>query len=387
MVDYGCRIGDRVKIHTNCYVAQYTEIQDDAFLAPGVTVANDLYPGQEESARLMSGPLIGAGAQIGVNVTLLPFVRIGDGCLVGAGSVVTHDLPPGTVAFGNPARVTGTGRRPARHRRAGRARPGLRRALRRPREAGGRRVSSWQHGHALGARRSPPTAPAEDRRLVPDATPAAAPARRTPTRAYALGKRLLDVALAVVLLVLTSPILLVAAVLVRSTSPGPVLFRQTRVGRGGRALLHAEVPDHAHRHAATRRIATTSAGCWRARREAHDGLYKLEDDPRVTRVGAVLRRLSIDELPQLLNVLKGEMTLVGPRPALPFEAELFPAWAAPRYLVAPGLTGLWQVSGRNRLTMLEGLELDVAYVEQRGFLVDLRILLRTVPAVLGRGAR
>jgi acetyltransferase-like isoleucine patch superfamily enzyme len=107
VVDYGCRIGDRVKIHSNCYVAQYTEILDDAFLAPGVSVANDLYPGQEESARLMSGPLIGAGAQIGVNVTLLPFVRIGDGCLVGAGSVVTHDLPPGMVAFGNPARVRG----------------------------------------------------------------------------------------------------------------------------------------------------------------------------------------------------------------------------------------------------------------------------------------
>jgi acetyltransferase-like isoleucine patch superfamily enzyme len=107
VIDYGCRIGDRVKIHSNCYLAQYTEILDDAFLAPGVTVANDLYPGQEESARRMSGPLVGAGAQIGVNVTLLPFVRIGDGCLVGAGSVVTHDLPPEVVAFGNPARVQG----------------------------------------------------------------------------------------------------------------------------------------------------------------------------------------------------------------------------------------------------------------------------------------
>src|SRR4051812_33083821 len=107
VVDYGCRIGNRVKIHSNCYIAQYTEILDDAFLAPGVTVANDLYPGQAESARLMSGPLVGAGAQIGVNVTLLPFVRIGDGCLVGGGSVVTHDLPPGTVAYGNPARVRG----------------------------------------------------------------------------------------------------------------------------------------------------------------------------------------------------------------------------------------------------------------------------------------
>jgi acetyltransferase-like isoleucine patch superfamily enzyme len=107
VIDYGCRIGNRVKIHANCYIAQYTEILDDAFLAPGVTVANDLYPGFADSARVMSGPLIGRGAQVGVNVTLLPFVRIGDGCLVGAGSVVTHDLPPGTVAYGNPARVRG----------------------------------------------------------------------------------------------------------------------------------------------------------------------------------------------------------------------------------------------------------------------------------------
>jgi len=108
IVDYGCRIGNGVKIHSNCYLAQYTEVMDGAFCAPGVTVANDLYPGQAQSARLMSGPRIGAGAQIGVNVTLLPYVRIGDGCLVGAGSVVTRDLPAGTVAYGNPARVRGS---------------------------------------------------------------------------------------------------------------------------------------------------------------------------------------------------------------------------------------------------------------------------------------
>jgi acetyltransferase-like isoleucine patch superfamily enzyme len=107
IVDYCCRIGDRVKIHANCYVAQYTEILDDAFLAPGVAIANDLYPSQIESAAVMSGPRIGAGAQLGVNVTVLPYVRIGDGCLVGAGSVVTRDLPPGTVAYGNPAKVRG----------------------------------------------------------------------------------------------------------------------------------------------------------------------------------------------------------------------------------------------------------------------------------------
>jgi acetyltransferase-like isoleucine patch superfamily enzyme len=103
VIDYGCRIGDRVKIHCNCYVAQYTELEDDVFLAPGVTIANDLYPGNERSAQLMAGPRICAGAQIGVNVTILPYVRIGASALVGAGSVVTRDIPAGTVAFGNPA--------------------------------------------------------------------------------------------------------------------------------------------------------------------------------------------------------------------------------------------------------------------------------------------
>ena len=107
VIDYGCRIGDRVKIHSNCYVAQYTDIEDDAFLAPGVCVANDLYPGQPQSASVMSGPSIGAGAQIGVNVTLLPYVRIGAGSLIGAGAVVVFDIPPGAVAFGNPACVRG----------------------------------------------------------------------------------------------------------------------------------------------------------------------------------------------------------------------------------------------------------------------------------------
>lgn len=103
VIDYGCHIGNRVKVHCNCYVAQYTELEDDVFLAPGVSIANDLYPGDHRSAQLMTGPRIGAGAQVGVNVTILPFVRIGAGALIGAGSVVTRDIPPAVVAFGNPA--------------------------------------------------------------------------------------------------------------------------------------------------------------------------------------------------------------------------------------------------------------------------------------------
>lgn len=104
VIDYGCRIGNRVKIHTGCYVAQFTVLEDDVFLAPGVVIGNDLYPGNEESARLMAGPTIEKGAQIGVNVTILPYVRIGAGALIGAGSVVSRDIPAGMVAFGNPAK-------------------------------------------------------------------------------------------------------------------------------------------------------------------------------------------------------------------------------------------------------------------------------------------
>jgi acetyltransferase-like isoleucine patch superfamily enzyme len=103
IVDYGCVIGSRVKIHANCYVAQFTEIEDDAFLAPGVCLANDLFPGNRASARAMRGPWIGAGAQLGVNVTVVPFVSIGAGSIIGAGAVVTKDVPEGVLAYGNPA--------------------------------------------------------------------------------------------------------------------------------------------------------------------------------------------------------------------------------------------------------------------------------------------
>jgi lipopolysaccharide/colanic/teichoic acid biosynthesis glycosyltransferase len=122
--------------------------------------------------------------------------------------------------------------------------------------------------------------------------------------------------------------------------------------------------------------------------DAGDGIFKLVDDPRVTLPGRVLRRTSLDELPQLLNVWRGHMSLVGPRPALPWEAELFQDVHAARFLVPPGMTGLWQVSGRSRLSMAEALDRDVEYVQRQSLLLDLLILLKTLPAVLrGDGAR
>lgn len=108
VIDYGCRIGNQVKVHANCYVAQYSVIDDGAFLAPGAKLANDLYPGSEISARLMRGPRIGASAQLGMNSTVLPYVSVGAGAIIGAGAVVTRDIPPAVIAVGNPAYVLGS---------------------------------------------------------------------------------------------------------------------------------------------------------------------------------------------------------------------------------------------------------------------------------------
>jgi lipopolysaccharide/colanic/teichoic acid biosynthesis glycosyltransferase len=206
-----------------------------------------------------------------------------------------------------------------------------------------------------------------------------------PAKAGLAVKRGFDVAVASLALILLLPMIAVIALVVLATSRGPMVFRQTRVGRFGRPFVMykfrtmvAGSSDQIHRDYVSKLLADDAEPPTGGER----GLYKLEDDPRVTNVGRFLRRSSLDELPQLWNVLKGDMSLVGPRPALPWEAELFGSGHHRRFLVPPGLTGLWQVSGRSTLTMRQGLDLDLEYVDRQSLVLDLKILIKTVPAVL-----
>lgn len=199
-------------------------------------------------------------------------------------------------------------------------------------------------------------------------------------RRYAISKRGIDILGGLVLLIVLSPIWLIAALLVRTTSPGPVLFKQTRLGRGGKPFtclkFRSMVED-----AEDKKVTLLHLN------EIGGPVFKMRSDPRVTPVGKWLRKLSIDELPQLLNVLRGDMSLVGPRPSLPTEVAQFSTEQRLRMAVQPGITGLWQVSGRSQLTFEQWMMLDLEYIERRSILFDTKILLRTIPAVaLQRGA-
>jgi lipopolysaccharide/colanic/teichoic acid biosynthesis glycosyltransferase len=193
-------------------------------------------------------------------------------------------------------------------------------------------------------------------------------------------KRALDVAAALVLLVLLAPLLVVVAALVKLTSPGPALFVQRRVG-----VRCREFPMYKFR---TMVNGAERAQDSLARAQAGRTFLKLERDPRVTPLGRLLRRSSLDELPQLLNVLRGEMSLVGPRPVLPCDFDKFPKMdQLRRFSLTPGITGLWQVSGRSACPDEERIALDLRYVDRWSLGLDLAILARTVPVVLtGKGA-
>lgn len=199
--------------------------------------------------------------------------------------------------------------------------------------------------------------------------------------AHGRARRLLELTVATGLLVALAPVLAVVALLVKGTSRGPVLYRQRRVGVGGR-------PFEIVKFRTMRRDAEDHAAALFAQRNDGSGpLTKIHADPRVTRVGRVLRRFSLDELPQLWNVLNGTMALVGPRPTTPTEVARFADRDHRRHAVRPGITGISQVSGRSDLDWEDAVTLDLQYVAARSLRLDLLILLRTLPAVLrGRGA-
>jgi exopolysaccharide biosynthesis polyprenyl glycosylphosphotransferase len=196
-------------------------------------------------------------------------------------------------------------------------------------------------------------------------------------------KRVMDVLGSLALLVVLSPVLLAVATAVRAHDGGPVLFRQTRIGRGGQPFTILKFRTMAI-------DAEDRLAALHAQNDHGDGgvLFKLRDDPRITSVGRHLRRFSLDELPQLLNVLRGQMSLVGPRPPLPSEVERYEQHVHRRLLVKPGMTGLWQVSGRSDLDWSETVRLDLYYVENWAVSLDIEILWKTLRAVIhGSGAR
>jgi exopolysaccharide biosynthesis polyprenyl glycosylphosphotransferase len=225
----------------------------------------------------------------------------------------------------------------------------------------------------------PPSVPSHGQMEIANVTGFSLPMiglTRTPTGEVRLiVKRIVDIVGAIVAIILTGPILLAAALTVKLEDGGPILFKQVRAGRNGRKFVMLKF-----------RSMCVDA---EARREAlmhlneMDGpVFKIKRDPRITRVGRIIRKTSIDELPQLFNVLVGHMSLVGPRPPLPAEVATYEPWQRRRLSVRPGITGLWQVSGRNQINFEEWMQLDLKYIDTWSLWLDLKILFRTVPVVL-----
>ncbi len=196
-----------------------------------------------------------------------------------------------------------------------------------------------------------------------------------PTK-YLVAKRLFDIFAASLGLLLLSPVFLTTAVAIKLGSPGPVFFAQSRLGQKGR---------HFSMYKFRSMVVNAEAllNELQDKNEVKGHMFKMKNDPRITRVGRIIRKTSIDELPQLLNVLKGDMSLVGPRPPLPREVLVYGSWHDLRLSVKPGITGLWQVSGRNNIGFHEMVSLDLKYIRERSFFYDLKIILKTIPVLLG----
>lgn len=194
--------------------------------------------------------------------------------------------------------------------------------------------------------------------------------------AYFIVKRTIDILASFAALIVLSPILLIVILAIRCESEGDAIFSQERVGRYGKVFKMYKF-----------RSMVVNAEEFRDKLEKHnemDGpMFKIKDDPRVTKVGKFIRKASLDELPQLVNVLKGEMTLVGPRPSLPEEVEEFEEWMRARLEVTPGLTCYWQVSGRNDICFEEWMKLDVKYVKERSTWLDIKLIFKTFGVLFG----
>mgnify|MGYP000896892858 CR=1 FL=1 len=205
--------------------------------------------------------------------------------------------------------------------------------------------------------------------------------RRVPENLVALGfKHLVDKTGAVIGILLAAPIMITAAIAIKLESRGPVFFKQTRSGANGRPFplyKFRTMTADAERHKESLRDLNEMSG----------PVFKIKQDPRVTRVGRVLRKYSIDEIPQFFNILRGEMSLVGPRPPLPSEVANYEPWQRRKLAVKPGLTCIWQVSGRNQIDFEDWMRLDLEYIDNWSLWLDARILAKTVPTVLkGEGA-
>ena len=199
-------------------------------------------------------------------------------------------------------------------------------------------------------------------------------------------KRWMDLVIGTAALVLFSPLLALIAIVIRLDSAGPAFFRQTRIGWKERPFemwkfrtMSQDAPADLHRDLATKLVRGAEPDCGE---RSTPPVYKLADDPRITRVGRWLRITSLDELPQLFNVLRGEMSLVGPRPIVTYEYEASESWHFERFEMPQGMTGLWQVSGRNRLNYRRRCELDIEYVRRWSLWLDLKILAQTFRAVV-----
>lgn len=197
------------------------------------------------------------------------------------------------------------------------------------------------------------------------------------SRPYLIAKRITDVVVASLLLILFLPIIPIVAILIKLDSPGPILFKQKRVGKNGKIFEF-------YKFRSMVMGADKIIGTLRPLSGVDGPIFKLKDDPRVTRVGRFLRRSSLDELPQLLNVLKGDMSIVGPRPNLPSEVSHYLPWQMKRLEVTPGITCLWQIAGRSHIGFNEWMRLDLEYIKKRSYITDLKIMIKTIPAVIAR---